>query len=83
MQAGITDYKAFSPIFVSDRPISLEVFSDEFEDMERQAPDAPARNARVKIPVMNTKRETSYADRKLAARKVKLNITALMTGRRC
>src|SRR6478609_2458346 len=84
-KAGITDYKAFSLDIlkaIPDRPISLEVFSDEFEDMERQALEIASwgKNVYVKIPVMNTKRETSYKlIEKLAVKKVKLNITALMT----
>ena len=84
-KAGITDYKAFSLDIlkaIPDRPISLEVFSDEFADMERQALEIASwgKNVYVKIPVMNTKRETSYKlIEKLAAKKVKLNITALMT----
>src|ERR1700686_4141561 len=56
-------------------PISLEVFSDEFADMERQAMEIAGwgQNVYVKIPVMNTKRQTSYKlIEKLAARKVKL-----------
>jgi transaldolase len=84
-KAGITDYKAFSLDIlkaIPDRPISLEVFSDDFSDMERQAMEITGwgNNVYVKIPVMNTKRNTSYKlIEKLAARKVKLNITALMT----
>jgi transaldolase len=84
-KAGITDYKAFSLDIlkaIPDRPISLEVFSDDFSDMERQAMEIAGwgENVYVKIPVMNTKRNTSYElIEKLAARKVKLNITALMT----
>ena len=84
-KVGITDYKAFSLDIleaIPDRPISLEVFSDEFADMERQAMEIAGwgKNVYVKIPVMNTKRETSYKlIEKLAARKVKLNVTALMT----
>jgi transaldolase len=84
-KAGITDYKAFSLDIlkaIPDRPISLEVFSDDFSDMERQAMEIAGwgENVYVKIPVMNTKRNTSYKlIEKLAARKVKLNITALMT----
>jgi transaldolase len=84
-KVGITDYKAFSLDIlkaIPDRPISLEVFSDDFEDMERQALQIAGwgSNVYVKIPVMNTKRETSYKlIEKLAAKKVKLNITALMT----
>ena len=84
-KAGITDYKAFSLDIlkaIPDRPISLEVFSDEFADMERQALEIASwgKNVYVKIPVTNTKRETSYKlIGKLAAKKVKLNVTALMT----
>jgi transaldolase len=84
-KAGITDYQAFSLDIlraIPDRPISLEVFSDDFYDMERQALEIAGwgRNVYVKIPVMNTKRETSYKlIERLAAKKVKLNVTALMT----
>jgi transaldolase len=84
-KAGITDYKAFSLDIldaIPDRPISLEVFSDEFADMERQALEIASwgKNVYVKIPVMKTRRETSYKlIEKLAAKKVKLNVTALMT----
>src|SRR5712675_1470368 len=84
-KAGITDYKAFSLDIlkaIPDRPISLEVFSDEFADMERQALEIASwgKNVYVKIPVTNTKREASYnLIERLAAKKVKLNVTALMT----
>jgi transaldolase len=84
-KAGITDYRAFSLDIlksIPDRPLSLEVFSDEFAEMERQAMEIASwgDNVYVKIPVMNTKREASYKlIERLAAKKVKLNITALMT----
>jgi transaldolase len=84
-KAGITDYKAFAKAIlraIPDRPISFEVFSDSFVDMERQALEIAdwGDNVYVKIPVTNTKREPSYElVRKLAKRKVKLNVTALMT----
>lgn len=84
-KAGITDYKAFAKDIleaIPDRPISFEVFSDEFADMERQALEIASwgNNVYVKIPVTNTKREPSYElVRKLAKRRVKLNVTALMT----
>ncbi|WP_426442428.1 transaldolase [Bradyrhizobium genosp. P] len=84
-KAGITDYKAFSLDILAaipNRPISLEVFSDDFAEMERQALEIASwgKNVYVKIPVTNTKREGSYRlIEKLAAKKVKLNITALMT----
>ena len=84
-KAGIADYKAFSLDIlkaIPNRPISFEVFSDDFAEMERQALEIASwgKNVYVKIPVTNTKRETSYnLIEKLAAKKVKLNVTALMT----
>ncbi|MEZ5876124.1 MAG: transaldolase [Hyphomicrobiaceae bacterium] len=84
-KAGISDYKSFSLDIlkaIPDRPISLEVFSDELADMERQAMEIASwgANVYVKIPVMNTRRENSYnLIERLAARKVKVNVTALMT----
>jgi transaldolase len=61
-KAGITDYKAFAREIlqeIPDRPISFEVFSDEFAEMERQAMEIAAwgSNVYVKIPVSNTKRQ--------------------------
>lgn len=84
-KAGITDYRAFCKEILSminDKPLSFEVFSDDFLEMERQALEIASwgDNVYVKIPVTNTKQETSYSlVKKLAAQKVKLNVTALMT----
>ncbi len=84
-KAGIKDYKAFAQDILStikDKPISFEVFSDDFAEMERQAMEIAGwgSNVYVKIPVTNTKGETCYSMvKKLAANKVKLNVTALMT----
>ena len=84
-KAGITDYVAFAKDIlkeIPDKPISFEVFADEFGEMERQAVEIAdwGRNVYVKIPVMNTKRETSYdLVRKLSQAGVQLNITAIMT----
>ena len=84
-KSGITDYRAFALEIlreIPDKPISFEVFSDEFAEMERQALEIAGwgDNVFVKIPVANTKRETSYSlVRKLSSQKVKLNVTALMT----
>jgi transaldolase len=84
-KAGITDYVAFAKDIlkeIPDKPISFEVFADEFGEMERQAMEIAdwGQNVYVKIPVMNTKRETSYdLVRKLSQAGVKLNITAIMT----
>ena len=84
-KAGITDYPAFAREIVTaipDRPISFEVFSDEFEEMERQAAMIAGWGGEiyVKIPVTNTRRESSIPlIAKLAGAGVKLNITAVMT----
>jgi transaldolase len=84
-KAGITDYRAFCKDIltsIKDKPLSFEVFSDDFSEMERQAMEIASwgENVYVKIPVTNTKQETSYAlVKKLAEQKVKLNVTALMT----
>jgi len=84
-KAGIRDYRAFCKdilLSIKDKPLSFEVFSDDFEEMEKQALEIAswADNVYVKIPITNTKSETCYAlVKKLAKEKVKLNVTALMT----
>ena len=83
--AGVQDYEAFAHEFletVSDRPISFEVFSDEFADMERQALKiAPwGDNVYVKIPITNTEGVSLDLVRRLTNAGVQLNITALMTN---
>lgn len=84
-KAGITDYRAFCKdilTHIKDKPLSFEVFSDDFAEMERQAMEIASwgDNVYVKIPVTNTKRETCYALVKtLGARGIKMNVTAIMT----
>jgi transaldolase len=84
-KVGITDYRAFCKdilTHIKDKPLSFEVFSDDFSEMERQAMEIASwgENVYVKIPVTNTKKETCYAlVKKLGEKKVKMNITALMT----
>jgi len=84
-KAGLTDYRGFAKSVVEaipDRPISFEVFSDEFDEMERQAREIATwgDNVYVKIPVTNTRREPAYdIVRRLAHDGVKLNVTALLT----
>ena len=84
-KAGIRDYRAFCKdilLLIKDKPLSFEVFSDDFKEMERQALEIASwgDNVYVKIPITNTKSETCYAlVKKLAKEKVKLNVTALMT----
>jgi transaldolase len=84
-KAGVTDYEAFARDIlraIPDRPISLEVFSDEFAEMERQARKIATwgSNVYVKIPVTNTRAAKSLKlVRGLAEVGVKLNVTALLT----
>ena len=84
-KAGITDYRAFARQVVRaipEKPISFEVFSDEFAQMERQAREIATwgRDVYVKIPVTNTQGEsTRPLIERLAAEGIKLNVTALMT----
>jgi len=84
-KAGITDYKAFCKDIlnhISDKPLSFEVFSDDFTEMERQALEIASwgHNVYVKIPITNTKKEACYdLVKTLANKNVKLNVTALMT----
>jgi transaldolase len=84
-KAGIADYRAFARDILAaivDKPVCFEVFADDFAAMERQALEiaAWADNVYVKIPVTNTRRESSAAlVKRLADRRVKLNVTAIMT----
>ena len=84
-KAGIKDYEAFARDIlqtVTAKPISLEVFADEFPEMKRQARKIAAwgTNVYVKIPITNSRGETSIPlIRELAAEDVQLNITAILT----
>lgn len=84
-KAGIADYRAFARDVlqvVTDRPISFEVFSDEFAEMEEQALEIASwgPNVNVKIPVTNTRREfAGPLIGRLSRAGVALNITAIMT----
>jgi len=84
-KVGITDYAAFCKDIletVNDKPLSFEVFSDDFKEMERQALEIASwgDNVYVKIPITNTKGETCYSLVKtLVDHKVKVNVTAIMT----
>lgn len=84
-KAGITDYERFAKevlAAIPDRPISFEVFSDEFEEMERQALKIASwgSNVFVKVPVTNTCGESAKTlICRLSGKGVRLNVTALMT----
>lgn len=84
-KAGVTDYRRFARevlAAIPDRPISFEVVSDDFDVMERQAGEIAnwGTNVYVKIPVTNTRGESSCAlVRRLSHSGVKVNVTALLT----
>jgi transaldolase len=84
-KAGIVDYEQFSKkvlTFIKNKPISLEVFTDDLQEMKRQAIKIAGwgENVYVKIPITNTKKESTL---KLASYlnslNIKLNITAIFT----
>ena len=84
-KAGISDYRTFAHqvlAAIPDRPISFEVFSDVFEEMERQALEIATwgKHVYVKIPVTNTSRAPAYdLIHRLSHAGVKVNVTAIMT----
>jgi transaldolase len=84
-KAGLTDFEAFAKDIlqsITAKPISFEVFSDEFPEMRRQALkiNGWAKNVYVKIPITNTRAESSLPlIRELAGEGVKLNVTAILT----
>ena len=84
-KAGITDYIGFAKEIlqtIDDKPVSFEVFADEFEEMERQAREIATwgSNVYVKIPVTNTKKVSCTSlIKKLSAEGVQLNITAILS----
>ena len=84
-KAGISDYEGFAHEIlqeIPDRPISFEVFADDFDEMERQALKIRTwgENVYVKIPVSNTRQEMSYGlIERLSGAGVHLNITAILT----
>jgi transaldolase len=68
--------------FIKDKPISFEVFSDEFSEMKRQALKIRdwQQNVYVKIPITNSRGESSIPlIRELAEARVQLNVTAILT----
>ena len=85
-KAGVADYERFARQVleqVTAKPISFEVFSDDFPEMRRQALKIAAwqQNVYVKIPITNTRRESSIPlIRDLSRDGVKLNITAMLTA---
>jgi transaldolase len=83
-KAGVPDYREFARAVLAaipDRPISFEVFSDEFDEMERQARDIATwgDHVYVKIPVTNTRQQPAYdLVHRLSHSGVRVNVTAVM-----
>ena len=84
-RAGVCDYEAFAKellAVIPDMPISFEVIADDFMEMQRQAEKIASwgKNVYVKIPITNTKRESSLPlVRVLSAKGIKVNVTAILT----
>ena len=84
-KAGIADYERFAREVLAEvtgKPISFEVFSDDFPEMRRQALKISAwqDNVYVKIPITNTRRESSVSlIGELSREGVKINVTAMLT----
>jgi transaldolase len=84
-KAGISDYESFAREIlqeIPDRPISFEVFADDFTEMARQARKIATwgKNIRVKIPITNTRRESSIPlVETLTQEGIPLNVTAMFT----
>tara|TARA_Y100001970_G_C13877844_1_gene672314 strand:+ start:72 stop:773 length:702 start_codon:yes stop_codon:yes gene_type:complete len=84
-KAGAKSYEKYSKLLLKicrTKPISLEVFADNFKEMEKQALkiNSWGKNIYVKIPVINSKGMfTGSLIKKLNKKKIKLNITAVYT----
>lgn len=84
-KAGVVDYEAYARELlekITDRPVSLEVFADDWTEMERQARKIATwgPNVNVKIPVTNTMGESAaHLIERLAAEGIVLNVTAITT----
>jgi transaldolase len=85
-KAKVRDYRDFALEVVKvvpDRPVSFEVFSDEFDEMEAQALEIASwgKNIYVKIPVTNTRGEfAGSVIQRLSGAGIKINVTAIMTA---
>ena len=83
-QAGVRDYERFARdvlAAIPDRPISFEVFSDDFDDMERHAHQIAewGENVFVKIPITNTEgRPSKTLIHRLSHAGIKVNVTAVL-----
>ncbi|GHU58125.1 transaldolase [Clostridia bacterium] len=84
-KAGVADYKTFAKEVlakITELPVSFEVFSDDFATMEKEAREIGtwADNVYIKIPVVNSKGESSVPlIKKLSGEGYRLNVTAVFT----
>ncbi|MDA1023215.1 MAG: transaldolase [Proteobacteria bacterium] len=84
-RAGVDDYEAFAREalkIVTDRPMSFEVFADEFDEMEEQALEIASwgANVNVKVPITNTRGESAVPlVGTLSGKGVSVNVTAMFT----
>ena len=84
-KAGIKNYEKFAKeilTILKKKPISFEVFSDDFKEMERQARliNSWGKNVYIKIPITNTKGKSSFGlIKKLSQDGIKVNVTAVFT----
>jgi len=84
-KAGIKDYEKFCKDmlgYISEKPVSFEVISDDFDEMYRQAKiiSSWGENVLVKIPIRNTIGiKSNQLIKQLATEHVKVNVTAILT----
>ena len=84
-KSGVSDYISFATSaaeMVYPKPISLEVFADDFKEMEIQARliKSISENVYVKIPITNTRGQSSTGlVSTLSKDGIKLNVTAIFT----
>ena len=85
-KAGAKDYKSYSKKILkicNNKPVSLEVFADDYSEMRKQAIkiNTWARNIYVKVPVVNSKGKfMGKIIKELNCQNIKLNITAVYTA---
>ena len=85
-KAGAKDYKLYSKKILkicNNKPVSLEVFADQFDEMKKQGfqINSWGKNVYVKIPIINSKGKfTGKVIRELNNNNIKLNITSVYTA---
>lgn len=84
-KSGITDYEGFARSVIAeipDLPISFEVFSDDFDQMEREARAIASWGGLtyVKVPITNTRGDSALPlVQRLSADGLRVNVTAILT----